>query len=464
MEAERVIEGLRRENQVLRGRIETLKKENADLRRKLAERERSAKRQAAPFSKGQPKAEPRKPGRKKGADYGKRAARPQPKHIDAEYDVQLPEHCPHCGGSQIDELGNIDEQFQTDLPPVRPRVTKFRVHSGVCRDCGRAVRGRHPEQTSDAVGAANNQIGPQAIATAAELNKVYGLSYGKIARVFERLFAFPVARSALVRALGRLARRSLPAYEQVKQVVRGAPVVYPDETGWRVGGRLAWLWVFVSKFGVFFIIRPSRGADVIDEVIGLDYSGKVGHDGWAPYDQLSKAIHQTCQGHILRRCDVILEGAKQGAARFPHAVKQLLHDAFVLRDRRDRGEISSHGLAVCIGKLEKRLSTLVNWSPTFEPNRKLAKHLRAHEDQVLTFLRHPDLEATSWPADHAIRPAVVNRKVWGGNRTWDGAVTQAVLTTVFRTCLRLDHEPISYLVQILKTPPSQPLPALFAGP
>ena len=50
--------------------IETLKKENERLRGLLEEALRSAKRQAAPFSRRHPKACPQKPGRKPGRKYG----------------------------------------------------------------------------------------------------------------------------------------------------------------------------------------------------------------------------------------------------------------------------------------------------------------------------------------------------------------------------------------------------------
>ncbi len=43
----------------------------------------------------------------------------------------------------------------------------------------------------------------------------------------------------------RTSERCAPAYEQLRIDLRGAAEVAPDETGWRVGGRLAWLHAFV---------------------------------------------------------------------------------------------------------------------------------------------------------------------------------------------------------------------------
>ncbi len=52
---------------------------------------------------------------------------------------------------------------------------------------------------------------------------------------------------------------------------------------------------------------------------------------------------------------------------------------------------------------------------------------------MFLFLRDPSIDATNWRAEQAIRPAVVIRKVCGGNRTRKGADTQQVLSTVVRT-------------------------------
>jgi hypothetical protein len=54
---------------------------------------------------------------------------------------------------------------------------------------------------------------------------------------------------------------------------------------------------------------------------------------------------------------------------------------------------------------------------TYAPNRRLARHISKHAMQWFWFLIDPTIAATNHRAEQAIRPAVVNRKVWGGNRT-----------------------------------------------
>lgn len=100
---------------------------------------------------------------------------------------------------------------------------------------------------------------------------------------------------------------------------------------------------------------------------------------------------------------------------------------------------------------------------THEANGRLARHLLRNEQNLFRFLDHPDLEATNRPADHAIRPAVVNRKSAGGNRSAQGAETQAILMSLFRTVHQKDLNPASLLTGILRAPTPAPEPLLLGS-
>jgi transposase len=189
-------------------RIKALEAEVARLRRKVDELARAGKRRAAPFSNGVPRRNPKRPGRKPGKAYGKRAFRPRPRRVDEDYDVPLPPACTHSGcDGRVHEEG-VAAQYQEDIPPVRPVTRRFRVHYGRCERCGRRVQGRRRLQTSDALGAASVQIGPEALATAAHMSKKLGVTCGKIAVFFETRFSFTVARSTWCRANLGLARKA----------------------------------------------------------------------------------------------------------------------------------------------------------------------------------------------------------------------------------------------------------------
>src|SRR6266567_3292156 len=112
-----IIEKLAKENESLRQRLEKAEKENERLRKALEEALRSLKRQAAPFSKGKPKSDPKRPGRKSGGDYGARAFRAIPDRVDEQLGVPLPKACSDCGGLIVHN--DTQPQFQEDI--VRQR-------------------------------------------------------------------------------------------------------------------------------------------------------------------------------------------------------------------------------------------------------------------------------------------------------------------------------------------------------
>jgi transposase len=282
-----------------------------------------------------------------------------------------------------------------------------------------------------------------------------GVSYGDVTMVLEKFFGVPLSRGGAARIVLRVAQRVQSAYRGIEIIVRRSRIVYPDETGWKVAGLLQWMWVFVTRTATLFRIRPSRGFDVPEEVFGAEWSGKMIHDGWSPYDRFLKALHQQCLGHIDRRCDTILESATRGAVRFPRTVLKLIGDAFSLRDRRDAGTVSRHGLAVAIGRLQARLKGVLNWKLSNKINVRFAKHLANHEDELFLFLKHPGIEATSWPADQAIRPAVSNRKIFGGNRNPDGARAQEVLSSIAATCDQREVHVFEYLSRVVRATASR---------
>src|SRR5690606_15112933 len=324
----------------------------------------------APFSKGEPKENPKKPGRKPGRGYGKRHFRARPEKIDRVLEAPLDDGpCPLCGGEEF-ENHRVEEQFLTEIPKVEPTVTQFNVHVAECCGCGCRVQGRHPEQISDALGAAANQIGPTAIAFAIDLNKTLGASDGKIARLCRHAFGLSVNRSTLRRAFLRVARKAEPLYERINDLVRTSGLVYPDETGWKVGGHSEWLWTFVSPSATLYVIEPSRGFDVIEAVLGADYSGLLGRDGWAPYDRLEAAVHQLCNGHLIRRASRLAEANRGGAVRFPRDLKAVLQRGLELRDLRDEESISPRRLRDELNKLEWKLDELITKKFSNEENRK----------------------------------------------------------------------------------------------
>jgi transposase len=442
--------------------IASLKRQIEDLKKQVEELRRRGKRQAAPFSKGEPSEDPKSPGRKAGDQYGQQATRAQPERVDETIEVECPLCCEHCQGKVV--LAGKTSQYQVDLPEICPWTTEFILHYGKCSQCGREVVGRHPRQISQAFRVGSVQLGPGVLVFAAWLNKVGGLSYGKIAALLKEQAGLEVSRSALCRALLRMGKKLEPLYEELKAKIQSSPVVYPDETGWREGGYSVWLWVFTNRRETVYSIQPGRGYAEASEILGEGYSGVLVADGWAPYQKFEEAMHQTCLAHLLRRCNEMLEKVTGSAARFPLAVKEILQSALEVRDQRDAGKISGEALEKAKEELTSQMDRRLSGQFTNPDNQRLAQHLVRHQDQLFLFLEREDVEATNWPAEQGIRPAVINRKTSGGNRTAEGSQAQAVLMSVLRTLQQHQIRTLEILPRLLRNPESVKLDAILPAP
>jgi transposase len=424
-------------------RVAELEARVAELTRSLDAALRASKRQAAPFRKGPPKPNPKTPGRKSGGAHGTHGHRPPPppEQVAECHEARLPDACPHCQGRLV-ETGTA-EQFQTEIPR-QPLVRKFRVHIGRCDACGKRTQGRHPLQTSDALGAAASQIGPDAQAAAAVLHTQAGLSHGKVVAVFDALFGIDLTRGASAQINLRAATRLEPAYQLILDEVRASEQIAADETGWRIGGHPAWLHAWVGDRATAYAIDPKRSAAVLERVIGVDWPGILSHDGFASYERFGEAIHQQCVAHVLRRARDLLATATRGAVRFPRQVIGLFTEAIRWRNTTPPGVLTMDQLDRQREAFDDRLLALVRRPRAVPEYATLARHLRDHVEQWFAFVFDPRIEPTNWKAEQAIRPAVVNRKVWGGNRTAVGAQAQGVLMSVLETCrfharLAVDH-------------------------
>ena len=443
--------------------IDALQRRVAELEKRLDELERTTKRQAAPFSKSDPQFQPKKPGRKAGKNHGSHAHRPAPppEDIAETLEAHLPDACPHCGG-EIAKDDDVDEQFQTDIP-TQPVRRKFRIHKGQCQSCGRRVRGRHPWQTSDATGAAQSQIGPNAQASIVYLNKRSGMSYGKIADYFQEANGIHVNASTATRIVLRAGRKLRPTYEDIKESIKNSKVITPDETGWRKGGRPVWLHAWVGDQATCYVIDPHRSADALEKVIGLDYSGTLVHDGAASYDRFQEALHQGCVAHPLRRAHN-LEQVQRGRARsFARQVIDLFQQALGLRDAYRQAKVPPADLTAAYEEYCDRLRHLTGRPRANEANDTFARHLYNYSHAWFLFLLDPAVPATNHQAEQALRTPIVNRKVFGGNRTDAGCRAQEITSSTIQTCKQRKHSAFAFiraticgLVQSIFTNASEP--------
>ena len=202
------------------------------------------------------------------------------------------------------------------------------------------------------------------------------------------------------------------------------------------------MWVVTCPEATLFRVCEGRGFDDAKTLLDADYSGVLVRDGWAPYRSYTKATHQSCIAHLARRAHELKIQLPSDQARFPVAVAKILDEALAWRDEQ-RPLAARVDAADMLGL---RLADICRGPFIGEPNRRFAKHLTREHDAIFTFLTR-DNDAANWRGEQAIRPAVVNRKTFGGNRTDKGASTLSVITSVLVTATQRGHAALDILVR-----------------
>jgi transposase len=438
-------------------RIAELEEENQKLRQQLGQREAERNRQAHPFRREQTAKRPKKPGRRPGHKADLRPV-PTPDQIDRVVNVPL-DKCPLCDVYLYD-LGQV-VQYQTDLPPIVPIITQFNIQTGRCPSCRQHWQGRHPDQTSDAIGATGNTLGPVVLTMAAEMKHRLGVSYRKICDFLLTYCQLKVCPAAFIRAEQRLADLARPTYDLLLDALRRSHVVHADETGWRVGRLNAWLWVFSSVNATIYVIRTgpgARGHHVPEGILGPDFDGYLVVDGLKTYDVLEVAKGR-CNGHLLRRCKNLRDLVPNRERRQLQALSDLLKEAIDLAARRDQHTAPAY--AQRVQALEDRLDAWLDANLHRRRSAELDRldsHVRAHRGEWLTFLHDPEVPPTNNHAEQMLRPAVITRKVGGCNKNLLGALVHSVLSSIMVSCHRQGKRFLDLARQLWQSQQPQAIP------
>ena len=424
-----------RDNDRLQRRLARIKKDNDRLRAELDKLRREMHRQANPFRRKKLKRRKKKPGRRRGHAANLRPT-PKPEHIDRVVNVPC-RLCPDCGVPVVDP-GQV-VQYQTDLPPIVPIVTQFNIETGFCPCCRRRVQGRHPEQTSDASGAAGNTLGPVVLTMAAELKHRLGVPYRKISDFLETYADFKVCPSAFVRADQRLAERARPTYDLLIDALRRCDIVHADETGWRVNAVNGWLWVFSNQNLTVYTIRTGEGArsaDVPKDILGPDFDGILIVDGLKTYDVLDYRKGR-CNSHLLRRTKGLQDTVPAADRDLVDELQRLIQEAIGLAERRE--QLTPEGYTRRVANIEARLEAWLlrgvrRRRPLCAEVQRLVDHVAEHYEEWFVFLHEPKVPPTNNHAERMLRPAVITRKVGGCNKTLFGALVHSVLASLMVTC------------------------------
>lgn len=422
-------------------RQEELQRQIRDLVKEIAELRRAAKRQATPFARRKRKKDRRKPGRKPGHVGASQAT---PDHVDEDIFAPL-KACPCCGGKVHDVVDH--EQYVVDLPKIQAHVKHIVTQSGHCDRCDKRVRSTHPDQVSNAAGAARIALGPNALGLAADLKHRYGMAYRDVAELLGTYFGIRITHGALVQSSVRLAKLGKRTYSALIESARASPAVHTDDTGWRIDGDSAWLWVFATAEMTLYRIDRSRGAGVVERVLGSDFEGCLVSDGLPALDSLDMWRAQ-CLGHLIRRCAELIGMPGAVSVWYPLAIMRALQQVIALRNR--RSELATSTYARHCRTLEKRFDRLLSGTSSAPDHERLRRHMAKHRDQLLVCLYEPHVEPTNNLAERELRGAVVIRKLGGCNRSELHADAHAVIASVAQTAHRQGSTMTNFVTRWLR--------------
>lgn len=441
----------------LAAEVETLRAEVEALKR-------SGGRQAAPFSKGARTPVPKRPGRKPGQGPFRRREAPGPEDLsEPPIDVPVAEsECPRCGG----ELGEarVEAASIVDLPEAaRPRARLFRVAVRRCRRCGAAARGRHPELAADQRGATAHRLGPRLRAAAHQLHYGLGIPVRRLPAVLGMLGGVRLTQGAITRdALRRAAGPIGAAYRGLCDSIAASPYVHTDDTGWREGGRPAWLMAFETDRATVYQVRPRHRNEEVRERIPADYAGVMIADRGRSYDavELAGVRQQKCLAHVLRSLSDVLATKSRGAVRFARRLKGLLREALGLWHERRAGPVPD--FADRASRLGRAITEHLRDRALADPdNQRLLNELgRCHDaGSLVRFLEEPGIEPTNNRAERALRPAVIARKLSQCTKTPAGTRAFEAWTSVLRTLSRAESGPglLDAVVRLIHPAAPQPL-------
>jgi transposase len=412
----------------LRAQVQALTAQVAELEAKLDLPPKTADNSSLPPSRGKkPNREdqPARTGPRQGSlgrqGGGRRLAETPDETVTAR-----PSRCAHCQAALAEADLTLTARFdKVDLPKVAPVVTRVERYAGHCRCCGGTTLAPLPEGLEP-----GTPFSHTIVALAMYLRFVHHVSYRRLSRLLLELFGLAISEGALDAAF----RRGKPRFDAETSAIlarlRCARVVCSDETGVRIDGQNGWNWVFQNDEVVIHVIRHSRGASVVAEVMAGHrpaiwvsdlYSAQRGH----------AAAWQICLAHQLRDCRYAIE---TGDTIFAPRMKALLLRAVVLaRRHRSLAESTRREYR---RRLEHALDAVMALAPTNRHGQRLRRRYGKLREHLFTFLDHPVVTADNNSSERELRPTATYRKVTGGFRSDWGADLYAAVRSVIGTAAR----------------------------
>ncbi len=396
-------------------------KENEKLKKKLRKYENphtpSSKRG---FDKVQ--AEGLKVGRKEGRKSGHEGRTRQWEEPTCTIEVTADKN-PKTGSKTIKETGEYEEFVITDFK-IEKVVTLYRCYYYQDLITGDIFMARHPNMPDKGV------FGKNVIAFANTLHFENRVPFEGVASIFTNTFEIPMSTPTALNICNRTAEKLEPKYDELNQELRTSMVVNADETGLNQNGISEWLWGFFTPHLAFFVFFPKRGGEIVQKVLGKDFKGILGCDGWGTYKVFSEdngVLLQRCWAHLIREVKDVCKDKKDldTAYIWIKNMFEKVKKARKLKSERSRKK-----------KYDALVEELDQWCQVYshyKELRDLVTKVRNGKNFWFTCVLHSEVEPTNNSAERGLRKFVVLQKIMGCLRSEQGKKTTQIMLSLIGT-------------------------------
>lgn len=433
--------------------LAALQKEVEALRRKVEQLQKpppTSKNSSQPPSRDQkPGKLVNRPKRKHGPAQGhEKHARPWVAHPDQTVELKAAT-CGSCHTALHAQAGHLVAVNQVvEIPPARAEVIEVRQYAVTCAACGQVEIAPAPEGLE-----MHRTFGARLEATVTYYRQEQHLSYERTQQTLLALHGVALSQGGIDQIMQRSGQQAQGEVAGIQTTVQSSQVINSDETGTRLDGQKAWEWVFCTTQAILHVIRRSRGADVIQEVMGTHQAEVWGSD-CLPAQLKAPALRwQLCLAHQIRNLQAVVD--REPAALWPRAMQALFRYAIHVSHQRTHLPLNQYQAKVLrIGVL---LRFLLHRKVPQPEAHKLQRRYQKHRDHLFVFLCHADVAPTNNVSERALRHSVVHNKVGRGFRSTWGAETYAALASVIDTAALQGQNAFEAILHLLGKP-ALPLP------
>lgn len=338
--------------------------------------------------------------------------------------------CPCCGNDLGGRKGKADSgRMVEDIPPPAEKTTVFKevTESKWCDQCKKMV-----SSTSEKA-LPGSDIGLNAMIEMAYLWVMCALSFPKIRALFINFKTLRLSTAGISKIMIRLSGILQPVYEEILNDVKQGAKIWADETGWRVKGKLWWLWIFANERSAYYWPDKTRGRSVVEQLLGEVFFGILIVDGWHAYTKIV-CDRQTCMAHIFRKIRAFIDAFPQyrSIMKFYLKLRRIIRDGEKLQAARDG--LSELVFQRRLKALEQRLDALLEWKNPNDTLKEVIKKVRRQKKHILTFIKHEGAPHHNNYGEYIIKKGVVKRKMSGGSMSAEGARAYACIQSVAMTC------------------------------